>query len=651
MTISEARKILGLGSDEDPRPSLDEFRNTRDRIAEMVRSAPNEALGLRYQDELVEFDQAIAAVREHLEALGLQSRMDEQVAIQELPEILLPPEKSTRFQSDLRFVGWVVILTAVALGGLYYYHRVESARIQHQERIAALGQTGSELLENRRWEEASVVFAQIESLSPGTELAKLGRRSIEAGMTDEQTQFIGYWNGQAIAEFEAGRLDEADAIVHKLLERYPQEKEAADLLAKVAKARSHQSREAEIAAARRSLDAHQWNQAIDAAKRILSKYPGDSAAKIILADASASFAKQKADELRAGELLVKATALDTGDFNQQALDLLREAAMLAPGNTEIASRLEKMAAYTRTLRVPGDFPTPAEAIAASRDRDRIILSEDVWKGPLVINSAIELLGAGSGKTMVECHPDSGSAITVGPEARGARISGITIRHQSFQAIGTDRFSAALVRGGGAIFVDCHFNDASGHGLAVIEAGEAIAMRSRFQSNGWNGAAAIGKNSLIEVRDSEAIENFENGIETWEGAAAVLINNRCEGNSRNGIHIDNQLAAATLEGNQLIGNREFGLVLHSAARGKVNGNMARANLLGGFVVSTRASALQFTGNHATLNEGPGLVLEKGLAADAYASNTAAKNAIRDLFPDATLAAPEEHAHEPDENKQR
>ena len=67
--------------------------------------------------------------REHLEALGLQPRMDEQVAIQELPEILLPPEKSTRFQSDLRFVGWVVILTAFALGGLYYYHRVKKARM------------------------------------------------------------------------------------------------------------------------------------------------------------------------------------------------------------------------------------------------------------------------------------------------------------------------------------------------------------------------------------------------------------------------------------------------------------------------------------------------------------------------------------------
>ena len=71
MTLSEARKILGLGPDEDPRPHLVEFGSARERIAEMVRSAPNEILADRYQQGLVEFDQALAAVQEYLEALGL----------------------------------------------------------------------------------------------------------------------------------------------------------------------------------------------------------------------------------------------------------------------------------------------------------------------------------------------------------------------------------------------------------------------------------------------------------------------------------------------------------------------------------------------------------------------------------------------------
>jgi nitrous oxidase accessory protein NosD len=351
--------------------------------------------------------------------------------------------------------------------------------------------------------------------------------------------------------------------------------------------------------------------------------------------------KAAADRAKAADLLAKAVSKDQGQFDQQALEWLREASALDPANKEISSRLEKMASYTRTLRVPGDFATPAEALAAARDRDRIVLEENTWKGPLVINAAIDLQGAGPGKTIIECSAADGSAVTIGPEAKGARLSGITFRHESFLAVGTDRFSAALVRGGGATFVDCHFSEASGHGLAVIESGEVVANRCRFNDNGWNGAAAIGKGSVLEIRDSESINNFEHGIETWEGASANLVNNRCEGNSRNGIHADNRSAAATIQGNQLIANREFGLVLDSAGSGRVSGNIARGNLLGGLVIRAEAATLPVTGNQSTLNQGPGLVLERGLTATAYSSNTVTKNATREILADANLNAADEN----------
>jgi hypothetical protein len=299
---------------------------------------------------------------------------------------------------------------------------------------------------------------------------------------------------------------------------------------------------------------------------------------------------------------------------------------------------EKMASYTRTFRVPGDFATPAEALAGARDRDRIILAEQTWKGPLVVNAAVELQGAGSGKTIIECPPAAGCAITIGPDAKAARVTGISFRHETFLADGTERFAAALVRGGGAVFGDCHFSNASGHGLAVIEHGEVIASRCRFSENGWNGAAAIGAGCLLEVRDSEALGNFQHGIESWDGAAVTLVNNRCENNSRNGIHADNGTAAAIIEGNQLIANREFGLVLGSAGSGKITGNAARANLLGGFVIRAAAGAVPVTGNQATLNQGPGLVLEKGLSADAYSANTMTQNHSGQIVTDADLNPP-------------
>jgi parallel beta-helix repeat protein len=626
MTLDEARKILGLGPDEDPHSHLAEFGAARERIAEMVRSAPNETLGDRYQQGLVEFDQALAAIRESLETP---------------PEASVPPDKEEERPSPPRrtfgwFVWFLVFLIGAAGGGFLYFKTEEDKETKRQLRLAFLERLGSEFIENRRWQDASAVFAEIETIAPGLEMAKMGRRSIEAGMSEEQNQFVGYWTGQAIAELEAGRLDEAETAARRVIEKFPAEKEPVAILKRIATARASQARDASLAAARKLLEEHQCDAAIAAARRILATSPDDGDAKTIVEEATAILEKQAADQAKAMSLLQQAIARDQGGFDQQAFDWLREAATLAPGNTEIAARLEKMASYTRTLRVPGDFATPAEALAAARDRDRIVLAEQTWKGPLVIDADVDLQGAGSAKTIIECPATEGSAITIGPDAKGARITGISFRHESFLMTGSDRFSAALVRGGGATFTDCHFSDASGHGLAVIEHGEAIANRCRFSGNGWNGAAAIGKGSKIEVRDSESIGNFEHGIETWDGAVATLVNNRCEGNSRNGIHTDNGESAATIEGNQLIANREFGLVLDSAGSGKISGNTARGNLLGGFVIRAAAAKIPVTGNQATLNEGPGIVLEKGLQPGSYADNTATQNKPTQIVTDADLA---------------
>jgi len=534
------------------------------------------------------------------------------------------------------FLCFLLFLAAAAGGGFLYLKNEEEKKLRINERIADLEHQGALLLENRRWQEAALSFDEIESLAPGSEIAKAGRSSIEAGLNEEHTQFIGYWTGQAIAELEAGRLDEAQSAIRKVIEKFPLNRESTDILRKISAARVGQAREAAIAAARNQLNNHQWQAAIASAKKILTTSPNDPDATMILTDSTAALDKFNADQSKAKELHEKAIARDHGQFDQQALDWLREAASLAPDDKNIAARLEKMASYTRTLRVPDDFATPAEALAAAHDNDRIVLTEQTWKGPLVINASIELQGAGSAKTIIETAADTGCAITITPNAKSVRVSGITFRHESFAAVGTDRFSAALVSGGRATFVDCRFSDASGHGLAVIESGQAIAKRCRFSDNGWNGAAAIGKNCVLEIRDSESLNNFEHGIETWNGASATLVNNRCEGNSRNGIHADNTGTSAIIEGNQLIANREFGLVLDSANTGKISGNTARSNLLGGMVIRAAAAGVAVTGNQSTLNHGPGLVLEKGLPISSFASNTVTHNTDREILQDADIS---------------
>jgi tetratricopeptide (TPR) repeat protein len=650
MTLNQARNVFGLGPDEDPRPHLAEFRLARERIAEWVRTAPDEIIADRYQQGLVEFDQALAAILESLEepepalsppaapAVKVAAAPPATVAIGRVPVVARAAVPRRR---SLAWVAWLLVILAAAGGAGLYYHKFEQDKVlQRQARLAFLEREGSVFVENRRWQEAAMAFAEIEELAPGSELAMLGRRSIESGMAEEQTQFVGYWTGQAIAELDSGRLDEAQAAIRRVIEKFPAEKESLAIMARITAARVGQAREAAIGTARKQLEDRQWDAAIAGCRKILATTPDDADAQAILADATAGLAKFTADQARAKELLDRAAARDQGQFDAEALECLREAAALAPDNQEIAARLEKMASYTRTLRVPGDFATPEEALAVAHDRDRIVLSEQTWKGQLVVNAAIELQGAGSGKTIVTCPATAGCPIMIGPAAKGARISGITFRHDAFHALGNDRFSAALVSGGSATFVDCHFSDASGHGLVVIDQGAATATRCRFADNGWNGASAIGKGSALEVSDSEALNNFGHGIESWDGAAVNLSNNRCEGNCRNGIHVDNGSAPATIVANQLIANREFGLVLDSAGAGKITDNTARANLLGGLVIRKSAAALVVTGNQSTLNQGPGMVLEKGLSQASYTSNSATKNTPQQILADADLSQQQE-----------
>ena len=643
MTLSAARIIFGLAPGEDPRPHLADIRLARERIAEWVRTSPDEALAERYQEGLSEFDQALAAILEALEEPEPQPQTVAEPAPE--PALQVAPLSSAVSSAPRRrsraWLAWLSVMILLASGGGYLYDQyVQDQTLQRLAHIAVLEREGAGMVEQRRWQEASKTFAEIEELAPGSEVALLGRRSVESGMAEEQTQFVGYWTGQAIAELDAGRLDEAYAAIQRVLDKFPEEQDAAAILARITVARASQIHDVGIAAARQQMDDRQWNEAIATARKVLAATPDAADAQAIIAEASAGLTKQASDLAQAKDLLARAAARDQGQFDAQALTWLREAATLAPGDAEIAARLEKMASYTRTLRVPGDFATPAEALAEARDRDRIVLTEQTWKGQLVINAAVELQGAGSGKTIVMCPATEGCPIVIGPAAKGARISGITFRHEAFHALGNERFSAALVNGGAATFVDCRFSDASGHGLVVIDKGSAIASHCRFSDNAWNGASASGPGTTLEVSDSEAINNFGHGIESWDGATSILSSNRCEGNCRNGIHADNGAAATTISGNQLVANREFGLVLDSAGSGKIADNTARANLLGGIVIRQAAAALAVTHNDATLNQGPGLVLEKGLSQAPYAANTSSNNTPQQILANADLSQSEE-----------
>ncbi|MBG7607709.1 MAG: right-handed parallel beta-helix repeat-containing protein [Verrucomicrobia bacterium] len=659
MTLTEARKILGLGPDEDPRPHLEEFRAVREKIADMVRCAPNEMLEQRYQEGLVEFDRALAAVREYLEALGLIPREADvevpdtasagrghpvfvaenllanpvglPVLSQDVPEIEVEPDSEPRASNLFGILcGVLLLLTVVGFGTVAYVKYEEDRELGKIQRVAFLERQGAIFIENRRWPEAAEAFDEIEGIFPDSKLVGIGRRSIEAGMTEEQNQFIGYWKGEALASFENGRLADAESAARQVLDKYPNEKELKQLIAKIDVAKEEEERQEAFDAVRKQVEDRKFDEAISSVSDLVQRnegHDGHEEALTLLKAAEDAKLKAEVDLEKAQGLLAQAAERDTGEYDEQAMEWLREAVSLAPDNKEILAKFEKMADYTRTIRIPEDVKTVAEALASARDRDRLVLAEGIWEGPFVITAAVELQGV-SGKTLIQCEADVGSVISIAPGVNGARLSGLTLRHLSFNAC-EERFSLAHVRGANVDFSDCRFERGSGHGIAVTDGGHAKVVRCRFTENGWNGIAVMGSGSLLEAEENTLNENFQNGIESWDGAAVILSKNTCTGNSRNGIHVDNGSASASILDNVLSENREFGLVLGSAGSGEVGTNTLERNVLGGLVVRSGASKVVVKENRIADNQGAGLILEVGVAEEPYVGNTISGNAGKEF----------------------
>lgn len=653
MTLEEARRILGLSADENPLEHLAEFKAARDRIAELVRTAPNETIALRYQDGLVEFDRALAALREEMSredpeetrrkawmaaALGLpagSSGSDAAVPSDPPPAAASPvvpfPEEeeehgepAVRSRSGARaFAAFLIFAVGLGGGGFIWVKMKEHEQLRIQERLTFLETLGAKMIDARQWPEADLAYAEIEQLKPGAQSAKIGRRSIEAGMEEERRQFVGYWSGEAIAAFDLGRTDDAANAALKVLEKYPNETEVSELLKKIEQARSTQAREAMVAATTAAIQKRRWDEAENRAKELAKAFPGDPEGNVLLAEIKAGRDKEERDRNRARELFLAAKVRDLGQFDRDALEWLREAVALAPTDPEIAALYQKMASYTRTLQVPADYASVAEAVAASRDRDRIVVAEGTWEGPVIIDKAITLEGAGREKTIIEVAAEISTAATFGRHAGGARVSGITFRHRGFDS-GPNRFSVLLVRGAEVTLSDCRVADSAGHGLAVVEAGRVVATRCLFENNGWDGVAVRGAGSRIEFTECESTGNFGHGYDIWEGGSAAIHGSIARDNSGNGILIDTTAEDIVLGENELRGNREYGIVASSAASGRIHGNRCHENLLGGMAVRFAATRLSFDNNVLEKNFGPGLALEQGLDSTAFASNRATGN---------------------------
>ncbi len=512
----------------------------------------------------------------------------------------------------------------LALEGLNHRHLTlqEAARLRQQtlqeltarhQRLESLASEADKWLDQQHWAEAHEVAVAIEALDPGSPVAARARARAAAGLDAQRSEFIAYWAAQAEAALAGEDWPAAEAAIAQVSSQAPADPQVAALKTRLAEGRKLVAVTALLQRASATLQEHNWEETRALAREVLAAVPQHQAAAALMADAAAGEARELAARAQAAEIFAKAEAMDTGVFNQAALDLLREASQLDPTNRKIAALFEKVAAYVRTVRVPEDFPTIAAALREARSGDRLVIGAGTWKEPLLLSVKLDVQGAGAEKTLIECDAGLGSVLSVGEAASGSSVVGIGFRHVMFDPA-AERFAVGLVNGVKVSLGNCRFAQGSGHGLAVIGGGSADVRGCSFAGNAWDGVSIYGAGSELQMHDSIAEGNFSHGVDIWDGGSGVVESSRMLGNGCNGVLVQTA-GKVSLCRNTCAENREFGIVLGAASAGDARENVMAKNALGGMVTRIGARALSVVGNQSTGNFGPGMVFERGLVVPA------------------------------------
>ena len=315
-------------------------------------------------------------------------------------------------------------------------------------------------------------------------------------------------------------------------------------------------------------------------------------------------------------LLSKSLEKDQGVYDAEILEWLREARKLDPQNAEIASLYERVAAYGRNLRVPGEFKTLQAAVTAAKAQDRIVIAAGRYQASVLLDAPVTIEGSG-GEVILECEGQKGSILSFGPKASGSKIHGVSLAHSSLSNE-NDRFSVIVVNGAELAISECTVRHSAGHGIVAMGGAKLCIVDSRIIDNAWDGISAIDSGTQVTIENCLISGNVHHGVDIWKGATGVIQNNRLNENALNGILLDTD-QAVTIKNNRLNLNREYGLVVRASGASEITDNQFSQNLLGAVVVTQKGKGIKLSNNRFSKNEGSALLLDKDLPSAPYEKN--------------------------------
>lgn len=352
---------------------------------------------------------------------------------------------------------------------------------------------------------------------------------------------------------------------------------------------------------RTMLNESQW----DDARRFIAEMERSGADRVKLEQEIAdSVQVAEARKERVRDLISQASKMDDGYYNPEALILLDEALRLDSKNVDAEAMRLKLVGYGGILRVPGDFASLDEAVAAAKEGDKLMLGIGTFYCSSKIGKAVVIEGQGVGVTILETSGEDGAALYVANKTGRASISKITIRAKELIQ-GDERYPLVLVEGD-CLMEDIEVEGASGHGIALVN-GRLDLKRCKVSKSGWDGITVKGANSHVVLTDCLISQNGEHGVDFWDGGVGTVFRTKIQASGKTGIVVSGAESRVTVADVVVEGSRDSGLSISGGSLVHMDRLVVRLSQFSGIVIQDAKTRVKFSAVTVTSNGQAGVLV--------------------------------------------
>ncbi|HBM78073.1 MAG TPA: hypothetical protein DD438_08170, partial [Verrucomicrobiales bacterium] len=536
-----------------------------------------------------------------------------------------------------------LLAVAVLVSAAWYGNKriEEGGYLRDREGIANLEAMARLAEESRDWSGAEAVYAELNDLIPDSEKVRAGLARVADGRAEARKQKLGFLVGSIRAAVEGRSWEEAEQLLGDLRKMEVGHPEIGSFIKVIQAGRVSDRIAGLLEQAEEALKEEQWVVLADHTAKLETISPDHQHLARFKAATAEGMRVLEERRVRARELYDKALALDDGKFSEPALETLREAIRL-DNRKDYQDLYNKISAYTRLLKVPGDYSTITEALAAARSNDKIRLGEGVFTEALSLNVKVDIEGAGSGKSIIQCEAEKASVLLSTKEAGGSRVAALTLR-QTGISLAAERYPVALADGAKLVLEDCLIEGGAGHGVAVINGGSASLRDVRVLKCGWDGLAVNGDGSVADAVDCRFDSNFHHGIDAWGGGRVTVKSSRATKNGLAGVVIMSRGVRSELVQCTIDRNREVGVSISNGTIAVLRSNRVEENLLGGVMIEGEGTTAGMEGNVTERNSKFGIMADRRSTIEPFRENETKENIGEQLMLRAVM--PEEVVQPP------